>query len=89
MSFSNYLMPKLRATAQQPQAAASPVENVGLYWWILPIVLTWLGGVISFLVLRKKNFKTARNMLIVGIVWAVIIIPTLSYLFGFFFFGIL
>jgi cobalamin biosynthesis protein CobD/CbiB len=79
----------MSAPVQQTQPEVKPVEKVAPWWWILPVVLTWLGGAIAFLALRKKNFKTARNMLIFGVVWAIIIIPTLAFLFGFFIFFIL
>jgi uncharacterized Tic20 family protein len=36
-------------------------------WWLLPILLGWLGGFIAWIVNKDNDPKTARNMLIVGI----------------------
>lgn len=36
-------------------------------WWILPIFLTLVGGLICYFVLRNRNEKKARNMLYLGI----------------------
>ena len=36
-------------------------------WWLLPIFLGWLGGLIAWLVNREADQKTARAMLLVGI----------------------
>jgi hypothetical protein len=42
------------------------------WWWLLPIFLGWLGGVIAYFVWKDKNPQTAKNMLVVGIVITVI-----------------
>ena len=43
-------------------------EEVPGWWWLLPIFLTWLGGLIAWLVWKDKNPEKAKKMLIVGIV---------------------
>ena len=35
---------------------------------MLPIFLTWVGGLICYLVLKDRNPKTATSMLILGVV---------------------
>jgi uncharacterized membrane protein YeaQ/YmgE (transglycosylase-associated protein family) len=49
-----------------------PRRTVSGAWWLLPIFLGWLGGLIAWLVNRDVDPRTARNMLIVGIVISVI-----------------
>jgi len=53
----------------RPAPAARPVNGA---WWLLPILLGWLGGLIAWLVNRDADEKTARSMLIVGIVISVV-----------------
>jgi hypothetical protein len=49
-----------------------PADKVSFLWWLLPVFFTWLGGLIAFLLLRKKNPKAAKTMLITGIVLTVV-----------------
>jgi hypothetical protein len=49
--------------------------TVSGWWWILPIVMGWLGGLIAWLVVRDDDPQTARWMLIVGI--AITVVGTL------------
>lgn len=37
-------------------------------WWLLPILLTWVGGLIAWLVIREDDKAKARSLLILGIV---------------------
>ncbi|CAI9831832.1 MAG: hypothetical protein MPI95_03455 [Nitrosopumilus sp.] len=46
----------------------SPPENVSRAYWILPILLTVMGGLICYFVLRDRNHRKAKNMLYLGIV---------------------
>ena len=46
-----------------------PKSNV---WYLLPLFLNLLGGLIMFIALRKENAKKARKGLILGIVVFVI-----------------
>lgn len=53
------------------KSAQNPVRA---RWYLLPIFVGWLGGIIAYLLTRKRNPKRARNMLIVGF------IPSMIYL---------
>ena len=52
-------------------------------WWLLPILVGIIGGIIAFLFVRGKDPVKARNLLIVGAV-----ISALGYLFNYLFLGI-
>jgi uncharacterized membrane protein YeaQ/YmgE (transglycosylase-associated protein family) len=41
-------------------------------WWIAPILVGWLGGLIAWLVNRDIDRRVARNMLVTGIVISVV-----------------
>lgn len=66
---------KLFVSRDQIQAGqtAPQVQPVSGWWWLLPILFTWLGGLIAWAVNRHKDPKKARSMLIWGIVLAVIL----------------
>jgi hypothetical protein len=49
-----------------------PAEKVSFLFWLLPVFFTWVGGIIAFFLVRKKNPKTAKAMLITGIAITVI-----------------
>ena len=54
--------------AERP-VAERPVEGRAHWaWWLMPIFLTWVGGLIAWLVNRDTDPGTARNMLILGLV---------------------
>ena len=42
------------------------------FWYLLPIFLGLIGGIIAYLVLRKDDPKKAKNCLYLGIVLAII-----------------
>jgi CHASE2 domain-containing sensor protein len=46
---------------------ARPARRVSGAWWLLPIFMGWLGGVIAWLVNKDVDPKRARQMLITGI----------------------
>ncbi|HET9723291.1 MAG TPA: hypothetical protein VFR44_05550 [Actinomycetota bacterium] len=50
--------------AARPVPFRKPVNGA---WWLLPILLGWLGGLVAWLVNREADPRTARAMLIVGI----------------------
>jgi hypothetical protein len=53
-------------------------QKISKAWWVVPLFLGILGGIIAWLANKERNPKTARNLLIFGIVWAifwVIIVP--------------
>ena len=41
-------------------------------WWLLPIYLAWVGGLIAWAVVRDDDRSKARGMLILGIVMTVL-----------------
>ena len=56
--------------AAAPQAAAWPprsARRVSGAWWLLPIFMGWLGGLIAWLVNKDVDPQRARQMLITGI----------------------
>lgn len=59
---------------QRPGASPfdRPVRPVNGAWWLAPILLGWLGGLIAWLVNKEADPKTARAMLIVGIAISVV-----------------
>lgn len=58
----------------EPAGFDLPPEKVSFLYWLLPVLLTWLGGIIAFFLVRKKNPKQAKSMLITGIVLTVVFI---------------
>ena len=45
---------------------------VSPFYWVLPIVLGWLGGLVAWVIVRDRDPITARHMLITGIVISVV-----------------
>lgn len=42
-------------------------------WWLLPVFLWWLGGLIAWSMFKKENPEPARNMLTLGIILTAVI----------------
>jgi len=59
--------PKTIENLSVTDAAAAGQAKVSWLWWIPPIVLGWIGGLISWLACKASAPKTARNMLMGGI----------------------
>ena len=55
--------------ASVPAASAPKASFV---FWLLPVLLAWVGGLIAFFVVRGKNALQARAMLLTGIVLTVV-----------------
>lgn len=53
--------------------SAAPSKPINGAWWLLPILMGWLGGLIAWLVNKDQDPKTARAMLITGIVISVVV----------------
>ena len=60
-------------------------------WWLLPIFLSWLGGIIAWLGVKDRDPRMAKNCLILGIILTVVpiaigilftSIASLPYMFG-------
>lgn len=56
---------------QQVQPASGNQPTSGA-WWLLPIFLTWLGGIIAWAAVKSKNKGKATGMLWLGIVLTVV-----------------
>jgi len=41
-------------------------------WYILPIFLGWIGGLIAYFILRRDDPKKAKNCLYLGIVLGIV-----------------
>ena len=56
-----------------PASSARPIprRRISGAWWLLPIFMGWLGGLIAWLVNKDKDPSTARAMLITGIALSV------------------
>ncbi|MFN0147970.1 MAG: toll/interleukin-1 receptor domain-containing protein [Dehalococcoidia bacterium] len=52
----------------QPAATMAAPQAVSGAWWLAPIVFSFLGGLVAYFVIKPANPKTAKNMLIAGIV---------------------
>lgn len=92
-AFCNSCGARLGAPAAQPAAAApaytppaapayapaaAPKSSVGFGWWLLPFFFMWLGGVIAWASVKKRNKGTAIGLLIFGIVWSIVLIIILT-----------
>lgn len=49
-----------------------PSKPAGKIWYLLPIFLGLVGGIIGWAVIKKRNSKRAKNILILGIILGVI-----------------
>jgi len=47
-----------------PQGVKQPVSNL---WWLLPLLFTWIGGVIAGLFTKGRDSKKALNMFLTGL----------------------
>ena len=47
-------------------------EKPSAAYWLLPIFLSWIGGIIAWAVTKDKDPKMAKNMLILGLVLTVV-----------------
>jgi len=65
------------ASAEPVVPAAAPPAGARAQtswaWWLLPLFFTWLGGLIGFFCVGRRNKGKALGLLIFGIVWAVIL----------------
>lgn len=46
-------------------------QNASRYWYLLPIFLGFIGGLILFLTLRKEDAQTAETGLVLGVIMTV------------------
>jgi hypothetical protein len=66
------MMPSTQAASWS--RPATPQRRVSGAWWLLPIFMGWLGGLIAWLVNKDVDPQRARSMLITGIAISVILV---------------
>ena len=49
-----------------------PEKTRSNFWFLLPIILGLIGGIIAYFVLRQDDPKKAKNCLYLGIILAII-----------------
>jgi hypothetical protein len=59
--------PSAWGTPRAPRPAPAPARRVSGAWWLLPIFMGWLGGLIAWLVNKEIDQAKARAMLFTGI----------------------
>ena len=57
--------------ARMTGVARGVTKETSWAWWLLPVFLTWAGGLIAWLVLKDDNPRKAKQILIFGICWTV------------------
>ncbi len=66
--------PIAETEAVAPAAAVAPASgNVSFLFWLLPVLFAFVGGIAAFFLVRTKNPKLARIMLITGIVMTLVL----------------
>jgi hypothetical protein len=66
------------ATVPSPSVGARPAVGQPTHpaWWLLPILMGWMGGLLAWLLLRDQDAGRARAMLVTGfvatVVWVVL-----------------
>ena len=54
--------------ARVTKGATTADERISGAWWLMPVFLVWIGGLVAWLVNKDKAPKRSRSMLIWGIV---------------------
>jgi hypothetical protein len=54
----------------------SPDARVPAAWWLLPVFLNVIGGIIAYAAVRDRDPRTARHMLILGLAVFVVLVAT-------------
>ncbi len=57
-----------KGPAEVAEEVAVTEEKISGAWWLMPVFLTWVGGLVAWLVNRDKAPRRSRSMLIWGIV---------------------
>jgi len=63
---------ELNSTSSRHTLARDYYHNRSAWWYLLPLFLGILGGIIAFFVVRKDDPKLAKKCLIFGIVISII-----------------
>jgi len=73
---------------RQPLPPLEPKKPVSAAWWLLPIFLAWIGGLIGYFVLKDRNRSTATHILIFGVIWTflgvIVLVAIAGLIFGLF-----
>lgn len=48
-------------------------ENVSSLWYFVPLLFGFIGGIVAWAVNKDRDPKKARNMLIFGIIWTILL----------------
>jgi hypothetical protein len=48
-------------------------QRVSSLWWLLPLPLGFIGGILAWILLRNRNKKTASALLIFGFLWSLLV----------------
>jgi uncharacterized membrane protein len=46
--------------------------RVSVLWWLLPLFFGILGGIVAYFAVKKRNPKTAKKLLLFGVVMTII-----------------
>lgn len=57
-------------------------EDTSVWYWLLPILFNWIGGLTGWLVLKDKDREKADNILVSGLVILGLEILTLTIWIG-------
>jgi hypothetical protein len=55
--------------------AAETINKPSKLWYLLPILLGIIGGIVGYIAIKDKDRKMAKNLLIIGV--AILIIQTI------------
>jgi len=80
------LTPPTGLAAQADIEVKSAPKQTSWAWWLFPIFLGWLGGLLGYLSVKESDHSKAKKLLIFGIVWSVFGVAIT--LIGFFVFDI-
>lgn len=69
---------------------ATTVKKTSAAWWLMPIFLGWIGGIVAWLVVKENDKSKARKLLWTGIIltvllavfWSIMTIVVTPYFFA-------
>jgi hypothetical protein len=56
-----------------------PEAKTSKLWYLVPILFGLIGGLVCYLILKDKDKKMAKNLLIVGLVISVLLIAVNAF----------
>jgi len=66
----------------------TPKKKPSKVWYLLPIFLTWIGGIIGYFLMKDRDKEFAKRLLIVGVILTVVYIIIMVVIGTTFLFGI-